>query len=188
MAEEKVKIIPRPQRERLPVILCVSSKPEEDPEIRALILELKNSGREVIVAHRPLCCHPSGRSISRLESIPRRLNARGVHWIGVGRCAKETFDTISSADGVASVTLLMPRLDDSEPSYPGKPGVPKLLIQKSKKKAKTIPSPSMERFIGNVVGPVEVKVLPRKTKEEGDDLPLVVMEFLDKVEGKPSST
>ncbi len=173
------KIIPRPPA--WPVVLCVSGK-EEQKAVQALVEKLKASGREVLVAHRPLCEHMSGRKVSSRERLPGKLHARKVHWVGLGKCAQETFWTLSDSKEVASLVLLDPVLPDQEPSHPGRPGIPKLLVQevegrRGKKQGHTLPP----RFLANLVGPVEVKVVRSKKKGE-DRLPEVILEFLSRVE------
>ncbi len=175
------KIIPRPPG--WPVVLCISGK-EEQKEIQALVDRLKASGREVLVAHRPLCEHMAGRKFTSRERLPKRLHAAKVHWVGLGKCAQETFWALSDSEEVGSLVLLDPVLPDQEPSHPGRPGVPKLLVQKvegrkkGRKPAHTVPP----RFLANLMGPVEVRVVREKKKGE-DDLPEVILEFLTRVEG-----
>ncbi len=173
------KIIPRPPA--WPVVLCISGK-EEQKEIQALVERLKASGREVLVAHRPLCEHMAGRKISSRERLPKRLHAPKVHWVGLGKCAQETFWALSDSEEVGSLVLLDPVLPDQEPSHPGRPGVPKLLVQKVERKGGGKHSPRVPpRFLANLMGPVEVRVV--RGKKKGDDqLPEVILEFLNRVE------
>ncbi len=187
--DSREKIIPRPPA--YPVVLCVSGK-EGQEEVKALVERLKAAGREVLVAHRPLCEHLAGRKVSARERLPGRLKAEKVHWVGLGACAQDTFLALCDSGEVASLVLLDPQLPDQEPSHPGRPDVPKLLVQKVEGKSRKKAVPSLPpRFLANLMGPVEVRVVREKKKEkkkegkeEEEDLPRVILEFLTRVEAR----
>jgi len=160
-----------------PVILCLPGR-GAGRELEALVQRLRRSGREVIVATRPLSRHLTGRRCSCLERLTARLGADRIHWVSVGDSCAESYDTLSAMEGLASVTLVEPELPDSEPSHPGRGRVPKLVIEKGKGRRGRRPG-APGRYLGNTLGPVEVKVLP---PEKEEDLPRVVLEFLDRAD------
>lgn len=167
------------RKARHPIILCLPDR--VDPAlVEPLVGHLRASGRPVIVALRPLASHLAGRRSSILERLPSRLQAAGVHWVGVGTSACETFQTISAARGVASITLLEPHLEDQEPSHPGRPGVPKLVVLFEKRRGKARKPPPPGRYVCNLVGPLQVRVL-REGRAE-DELARALLEFFERVE------